>query len=115
MDGTKANVPTNELLAEVLYVAVNPFTPRGKKSQQMVGDFISLYRSLVYRNGPNYRLYNKLQSRKKRKNSDSESGSQKEDQKQTARKITEQESGRKKVKNQKMGVDEPKEKGRFKL
>ncbi|KAM6549945.1 hypothetical protein CsatB_021621 [Cannabis sativa] len=111
MDGTKANVPTNELLAEVLYVAVNPFTPRGKKSQQMVGDFISLYRSLVYRNGPNYRLYNKLQSRKKRKNSDSESGSQKEDQKQTARKITEQESGRKKVKNQKMGVDEPKEKG----
>ncbi|XP_062106901.1 PWWP domain-containing protein 3 [Humulus lupulus] len=111
IDGTKANVPANELLSEVLCVAVNPFTPRGKKSQQMVGDFISLYRSLVYLNGPNYKLYNKRQSRRKRKNLDSESGSQKEDPEQTAEKSTEQESGRRKVKNQKMGADKPKEKG----
>ena len=111
VDETKANVSTNEFLSELRSAAANLFTPRRKGSLDMVVGFMSLFRNTVYRNGSNYKIHNKLQSRRKRKNLDSESASQKEEPKKTAEKATEQESGRKKAKNENTGADKPIEKG----
>ncbi|PON41595.1 PWWP domain containing protein [Parasponia andersonii] len=113
-DETIANVSAKELLSEIRSAAVNLFTPMGKKPLEMVVDFVSLFRNSVYRNGSNYKLYNKLQSSRKRKTRDSEFGPQKEVPKRTAEKSTERVSGRRKVKNQNAGAGKPKEKGAVK-
>ncbi|GMN42523.1 hypothetical protein TIFTF001_011733 [Ficus carica] len=86
IDPAKANVSANNLLSQVRSAAANLLTLRGQKPLDRVADFISVYRNSVYRNGSNYKLYNGPQSRRKRKNLDSVSGSQVEDARQPAKK-----------------------------
>jgi len=86
IDPTKANVSANNLLSQVRSAAANLLTLRGQKPLDRVADFISVYRNSVYRNGSNYKLYNGPQSRRKRKNLDSVSGSEVEDARQPAEK-----------------------------
>ncbi|KAH7532500.1 hypothetical protein FEM48_Zijuj04G0026500 [Ziziphus jujuba var. spinosa] len=99
VDPTKVNVAANEMLSQIRSVAVNLSNRRGKKSFEVVVDFISIFRNSIYRNGSNYKLYNKRQPRARRKILDSESELPGNDPNQTSRTSPENESKRRRTRN----------------
>lgn len=97
----KVDVPTNDVLSLLRSVAVNVFDTTDKDFLGMLVDFMFIFRSSVYCNGPNYNLYNKHQSHNKRKKINSDFASLEEHQTvNTAKKSSEIETqlgkGRKK-------------------
>ncbi|KAL5540616.1 hypothetical protein UlMin_043191 [Ulmus minor] len=82
IDPTKAKASAAEVLSELRSAATDPFHAKGRKSMEAAVNFMSIFRSSVYRNDPEYKLVIKEQSRRKRKNLDAETGSLVEDPKQ---------------------------------
>lgn len=66
---TKANA--DELLSEIRYAASDPlYLRKGPKSVDNIRTFFSTFRSSIYRNGSNYKLFNKRRPGRKRKSID---------------------------------------------
>ncbi|KAK9272398.1 hypothetical protein L1049_002770 [Liquidambar formosana] len=65
----------NKVLSEIRSAALNPLYVREAKSFDMIREFFSALRSSIFRNGSNYKTYNKGRPGRKRKSLDSESGS----------------------------------------
>ncbi|KAM1075889.1 hypothetical protein PS2_023209 [Malus domestica] len=98
IDPMKANVSTHKVLSGLRSAAVNPSSRVEKKSFKIVGDFMSIFRDSIYRNGSNYELYKKKQPHKKRKKLESEPGSMGKDRNQITEKLPETDSGKKRTK-----------------
>ncbi|XWS30366.1 hypothetical protein CRYUN_Cryun24cG0110900 [Craigia yunnanensis] len=71
IDLAKIKTPANEVLIEVRSVALSPQYRRKNNSFEIVVEFLSEFRSSVYRDGSNYKIYNQFQPRRKRKSPDS--------------------------------------------
>ncbi|GLU11303.1 hypothetical protein SLE2022_280580 [Rubroshorea leprosula] len=79
----EVNAPTREVLTEVRSAALSPQYPKESNSFVIAQGFLSLFRSSVYHNGSNNKMYKQSQSHRKRKSTDSESASSGKDQNQT--------------------------------
>lgn len=95
IDLKKVKAPANQVLTQVRYAALNPTMEN--KSLEMMGNFMSILRSSVYRDGSNYKAYNKRRTGRKRKNIDTEPGSLGKDQNHTDHKSPGLESKRRKI------------------
>ncbi|KAL2320120.1 hypothetical protein Fmac_029089 [Flemingia macrophylla] len=80
IDTSKIQVPSREVLSEVLYAAINPQTPTDINSLEKIVDFIFMYRSSLYRQGPYYKVYKKHKPSNKRKRPESDLGMPRKDQ-----------------------------------
>ncbi|XP_007031489.2 PREDICTED: uncharacterized protein LOC18600773 [Theobroma cacao] len=80
IDLAKANTPANEVLIEVQSVALSPQYPRKNNTFEIAVEFLSEFRSSVYRDGLNYKIYSQFQPHRKRKSPDSVTGSSGKDQ-----------------------------------
>ncbi|KAG2710404.1 hypothetical protein I3760_04G025200 [Carya illinoinensis] len=111
MDPLKVKASANEVLSEVRRAALNPLNLMEKKSFEMVEGFLSVLRSLVYRDGSDSNAEKKHQSGRKRKNLDSVPGSLNNDRNDTNNKSTGHVSElRMRKKNQEAESDEAKPK-----
>lgn len=95
IDPMKVKAPSNQVLTQVRHAALNPTMEN--KSLEMLANFMSILRSSVYRDGSNYKAYNKRQTGRKRKNIDTEPGSLGKDQNHTDHKSPGHESKRRKI------------------
>ncbi|CAK9155056.1 unnamed protein product [Ilex paraguariensis] len=73
------NASVTKMLFLVRSVAVNSLHLRDKRSLATITGFVSTFRSSVYLNGSNYKIYHKRQHGRKRKSLNSEPGPQGED------------------------------------
>lgn len=69
-DLAKVETPANEVLVEVRSMALSPQYQRKNSSFEFVVEFLSVFRSSVYRDGSDYEMYNQFQHQKKRKSPD---------------------------------------------
>ncbi|KAJ4729234.1 Serine/threonine-protein kinase ATM [Melia azedarach] len=99
IDTMKVKAPPNEVLSGIRCTAIDLYSLEKNNSLDVVEGFISTFRSSVYCNGPNYRIYKESQRDRKRKTPDSESVSSARYQNQTDQKSPEQRSWRTKMKN----------------
>ncbi|XP_048128473.1 PWWP domain-containing protein 3-like [Rhodamnia argentea] len=99
----KVKASANDVLSEVRAVAVDPVHARESKSD-VVEEFFPMYRSSVYRNGSNYKTFNKRQPGRKRK---SLKGAP-TDQSETSGKSAPSKPGRKRIKKDESKMDTPK-------
>lgn len=75
IDLVKIKAPVNQMLSHVQFLALNPTYLEEGNSVGIVTEFVSVFRSSIYRNGSNYKMYNKHQpGRTKRKSQESEPG-----------------------------------------
>ncbi|KAJ6707711.1 TUDOR/PWWP/MBT SUPERFAMILY PROTEIN [Salix viminalis] len=75
IDLVKIKAPVNQMLSHVQFLALNPTYLEEGNSVGIVTEFVSAFRSSIYRNGSNYKMYNKHQpGRTKRKSQESEPG-----------------------------------------
>ncbi|KAF9684176.1 hypothetical protein SADUNF_Sadunf04G0090500 [Salix dunnii] len=75
IDLVKIKAPVNQVLSHVQFLAINPTYLKEGNSVGFVEEFVSAFRSSIYRNGSNYKMYNKHQpGRTKRKSQESETG-----------------------------------------
>ncbi|KAA8530229.1 hypothetical protein F0562_004938 [Nyssa sinensis] len=72
----KINASPNEVLSKVRSAALNPSSLKENKSDDMIMGFLMTFRSSIYLNGSNYKIYRKSRPGRKRKSLDSEPGSQ---------------------------------------
>ncbi|KAK8592980.1 hypothetical protein V6N12_045071 [Hibiscus sabdariffa] len=63
----KAETPANEILVAVRSIALSPQYRRESSSFELTVEFLSVFRSSVYRDGSDYEMYNQFQHHKKRK------------------------------------------------
>ncbi|XVF14089.1 hypothetical protein REPUB_Repub09cG0027200 [Reevesia pubescens] len=109
IDLAKVKTPANEVLIEVRSVALSPQYRRKNNSFEIVVEFLSAFRSCVYRNGSNYKIYNQFQPHRKRKSADSLTGSSGKDQNVTDHVPSGHRSKQKKVgKNEETKMDQSK-------
>ncbi|KAI8019256.1 Serine/threonine-protein kinase ATM [Camellia lanceoleosa] len=94
IDSIKINVSTKEVTSEICSAARNPLYLRDKNSVDMICEFISAYRSAMFINGSNYKMYHKHRSSRKRKSSSSERRLMEENLNQTGREMPESRSQR---------------------
>ncbi|KAK7293340.1 hypothetical protein RJT34_16203 [Clitoria ternatea] len=80
IDTTKVQVPSGEVLSEVLYAAISPQTHRDTNSLEKIVDFICIHRSSLYRQGSYYKVYKKHLPGKKRKKPESDHAIPRKDQ-----------------------------------
>ncbi|KAL5793191.1 hypothetical protein ACOSP7_001785 [Xanthoceras sorbifolium] len=99
IDVTKVQASTNEVLSRIRSTAIGQYAVKQNSSLDGVGEFLSVFRSSVYRNGSHYEMYNKSQPGRKRKTLNSKSGSSAKYQNQTDQKTPEQKSRRTKKKD----------------
>jgi hypothetical protein len=75
IDLVKIKAPVNQMLSHVQSLALNPTYLKEGNALGFVEEFVSAFRSSIYRNGSNYKMYNKHQpGRTKRKSQESEPG-----------------------------------------
>ncbi|CAK7328050.1 unnamed protein product [Dovyalis caffra] len=75
IDVMKVKAPVNQMLSHVQSLALNPTYLKEGDSLDMVEEFVSAFRSSIYSNGSNYKMYNQDKSgRTKRKSQESEPG-----------------------------------------
>ncbi|KAH7577350.1 hypothetical protein JRO89_XS01G0239200 [Xanthoceras sorbifolium] len=67
IDVTKVQASTNEVLSRICSTAIGQYAVKQNSSLDGVGEFLSVFRSSVYRNGSHYEMYNKSQPGRKRK------------------------------------------------
>ncbi|KAI3441161.1 PWWP domain-containing protein [Psidium guajava] len=106
----KVEASASDVLSEVRAVAVDPVHTRESKSD-VVEEFFPMYRSSVFRNGSNYKTFNKRQTGRKRKSHEIEPKSLKgapTHQSETSGKSAPSKSGRKRIKKDKSKMDTPK-------
>ncbi|GKV07739.1 hypothetical protein SLEP1_g19471 [Rubroshorea leprosula] len=72
IDVEKVNAPTSEVLTEVRSAALSPQYPKESNSFEVAWGFLLLFRSSVYHNGSNNKMYKQSQSHRKRKPADFE-------------------------------------------
>ncbi|KAJ6423546.1 hypothetical protein OIU84_024501 [Salix udensis] len=73
IDLVKIKAPVNQMLSHVQFLALNPTYLEEGNYVGIVTEFVSAFRSSIYRNGSNYKMYNKHQpGRTKRKSQESE-------------------------------------------
>ncbi|XP_039062720.1 uncharacterized protein LOC120207299 [Hibiscus syriacus] len=70
IDLEKAETPANEVLVAVRSIALSPQYQRDNGSFELIVKFLSAFRSSVYRDGSDYKMYNQLQQHKRRKSPD---------------------------------------------
>ncbi|XVF16392.1 hypothetical protein REPUB_Repub10bG0027600 [Reevesia pubescens] len=75
IDLEKIKTPANEVLIEVRSVALSPQYHRKNNFFEIVVEFLSVFRSSVYRDGTTYKMYNQFQPHRKRKSPDAVKGS----------------------------------------
>ncbi|XP_057447441.1 PWWP domain-containing protein 6-like [Lotus japonicus] len=80
IDLKKIEYPSEDVLSEIWYAAISPQNPRGSTSDDKFDDFISVFRSSLYREGSLYEAFNELRPGSKRKNPESELGVLRKDQ-----------------------------------
>ncbi|XP_021912453.1 uncharacterized protein LOC110826162 [Carica papaya] len=96
IDSSKVKASVNKVVTKIRSVALSPQYVKEDSSIDMVEDFLSAFRSSIYRNGSNYKMYN--QSTRKRKLVDSEPESSGVDQNQTEQRSLECHATRVKIK-----------------
>ncbi|TYH76155.1 hypothetical protein ES332_D04G066500v1 [Gossypium tomentosum] len=69
-DLAKVEIPANEVLVEVRSMALSPQYQRKNSSFEFVVEFLSVFRSSVYRDGSDYEMYNQFEHQKRRKSPD---------------------------------------------
>lgn len=114
VDTMKVKASAKDVISGIRSTAVNLDSLK-EDSLDVVEGFVSVFRSSVYSNGSNYKIYNKSQPGRKRKILDSEPVSSTEDQNETEQKSPEWRSRRtemkkneaKMMKNDKGKSDEP--------
>lgn len=75
IDLVKIKAPVKQMLSHVQSLALNPTYLKEGNALGFVEEFVSAFRSSIYRNGSNYKMYNKHQpGRTKRKSQESEPG-----------------------------------------
>jgi len=75
IDLVKIKAPVTQMLSHVQSLALNPTYLKEGNALGFVEEFVSAFRSSIYRNGSNYKMYNKHQpGRTKRKSQESEPG-----------------------------------------
>ncbi|XP_058188231.1 PWWP domain-containing protein 3-like [Rhododendron vialii] len=67
IDTMEINASTEEVVSEVKSAALNPVCLRDKNVVDMMGGFISAFRSAIYLDGLNYKMYQNLRPGRKRK------------------------------------------------
>ncbi|KAG5527243.1 hypothetical protein RHGRI_028219 [Rhododendron griersonianum] len=67
IDKREINASTKEVVSEVKSAALNPVYLRKKNAVDMMGGFISAFRSAIYLDGLNYKMYQNLRPGRKRK------------------------------------------------
>lgn len=97
IDTMKVKASAKDVISGIRSTAVNLDSLK-EDSLDVVEGFVSVFRSSVYSNGSNYRIYNKSQPGRKRKILDSEPVSSRKDQNQTEHKSPERRSRRTKMK-----------------
>ncbi|XP_030450454.1 PWWP domain-containing protein 3-like [Syzygium oleosum] len=110
VESMKVTASANDVLSEVRAVAVDPVHARESKSD-VVEEFFPVYRSSVYRNGSNYKTFNKRQLGRKRKSHETEPESLKgapTDRSETSGKSTPSKPGRERIKKNESKMDTPK-------
>uniref|UniRef100_A0A5B6YSA2 PWWP domain-containing protein n=1 Tax=Davidia involucrata TaxID=16924 RepID=A0A5B6YSA2_DAVIN len=78
----KINASPNEVLSKVRSAALNPLYLQENKAYDMIRGFLMTFRSSIYSNGSNYKMYHKHRPGRKRKSLNPEPGSQGEGLKQ---------------------------------
>ncbi|XP_047164512.1 PWWP domain-containing protein 3-like [Vigna umbellata] len=96
IDTTKVQVPLEEVLHEVRCAAINQQIPTDTNSLERLADFIFIYRSCIFFQGSNYKVYKKLKPGKKRKKPESDIGMRGKDQIQSDHKSANKDSEPKK-------------------
>ncbi|XVE83973.1 hypothetical protein DITRI_Ditri16bG0131800 [Diplodiscus trichospermus] len=71
IDLARLNTHANEVLTEVQSVALSPQYRRKNNSFKTMVEFLSAFRSSVYQDGSDYKIYNQFQPQRKRKSPDS--------------------------------------------
>ncbi|KAJ7974584.1 Serine/threonine-protein kinase ATM [Quillaja saponaria] len=105
IDPVKVKASPAEVLSEVRSAAVDP-----SEIPEIVGVFLLVFRSSMYSDGPHYKVYNKPQPGRKRKNAEFKLGSLKKNQNQTNDKSSNHESEqRKRRRNKKENPEMPKQ------
>ncbi|CAL0317279.1 unnamed protein product [Lupinus luteus] len=66
IDLTNIHIPSEEVLSEAHYAAVNPQSPGESTSLEKTVDFISAFRSSLFLRGSHYKVYNKRRPERKR-------------------------------------------------
>ncbi|KAK9221410.1 hypothetical protein WN944_009836 [Citrus x changshan-huyou] len=97
VDTMKVKASAKDVISGIRSTAVNLDSLK-EDSLDVVEGFVSVFRSSVYSNGSNYKIYNKSQPGRKRKILDSEPVSSTEDQNETEQKSPEWRSRRTKMK-----------------
>lgn len=82
IDLKEIRISLQEVLSGIRSAALNPFYLRENKSVDKISGFLSAFRSAIYHDGSNYKMFNKHGPGRKRKRQESETGSSREDLKQ---------------------------------
>ncbi|KAJ0111429.1 hypothetical protein Patl1_02763 [Pistacia atlantica] len=98
IDAKKVKVSSKKVISGIRSIAVDLSSLTNNHSLDVVGKFLSTFRSAVYCDGSNYQIYNKSQPGTKRKTLECEPGSSANHQNQTDQKSPEQTTRRKKLK-----------------
>ncbi|XWS40734.1 hypothetical protein CRYUN_Cryun17cG0020900 [Craigia yunnanensis] len=109
IDLAKVKTPASEVLIEIRSVALSPQYQRKNNSFEIIVEFLSVFRSSVYRDGSNYKIYNLFQPHRKRKFLDYVTGSSGKDQNLTDHVPSGERSKQEKVgKNEETKMDQSK-------
>ncbi|CAJ1781131.1 unnamed protein product [Sphenostylis stenocarpa] len=110
IDTTKIQVPSDVVLSEVCYTAINPQTPTDTNSLERIANFIFIFRNSLFRQGSYFKIYKKHKPSKKRKKPESDIGTPGKDQIQSDHISANKDSGPRKRRKNETTSGLPKEK-----
>ncbi|GMJ09362.1 hypothetical protein HRI_004605400 [Hibiscus trionum] len=109
IDLAKFEIPANEVLVAVRSIALSPQYRRKNSSFELTVQFLSVFRSSVYQDGSDYKMYNQFEHHKKRKSPDFSAVSSRNDRSTAGQIPSGHKSHKKKVgKNEETKMDQSK-------